>query len=312
LGFEKIVVPVILGPTAVGKTELVLELAREFGYEVISCDSRQIYRFMDVGTAKPSLEQRSKVKHHLIDILEPAQTYSAFAFAQDALRIIRESARSQKKVLICGGTGLYFYILSGGADALDEADLEYRALLQKQAGESGAAALHEKLREVDPQTASRIHPNDLQRLLRALDIFHRSGHSISSLQKKNSPPRDIDFRTVVVNRPREILYKRINERVDMMIEQGLWEEFGSLRERGYGETSPGMVCVGYRELFDVERGVSGLNSAAALIKQNSRRYAKRQMTWFRNKTEAAHIEISDDDNSQFYKWFRDFESVHSY
>jgi tRNA dimethylallyltransferase len=299
---EKIVVPVILGPTAVGKTELVLELAQKFGYEVISCDSRQIYRFMDVGTAKPSLEQRSGVKHHLIDILEPTQAYSAFAFAQDALSIIRESARLGKKVLICGGTGLYFYILSGGADALDEADLEYRALLQKQAGESGAPALHEKLREVDPQTASRIHPNDLQRLLRALDIFHRSGHSISALQKKKNPPQDIDFRTVVINRSREILYERINRRVDTMIEQGLWEEFRSLRDRKYSEASPGMVCVGYRELFDVERGISGLREAAALIKQNSRRYAKRQMTWFRNKTEAAHIEISDEDSSQLYRW----------
>jgi len=300
---EKIVVPVILGPTAVGKTKLVLDLAREFGYEVISCDSRQIYRFMDVGTAKPTLEERDSVKHHLIDILEPAQTYSAFAFARDALSIIRESARFGKKVLICGGTGLYFYILSGGTEALSEADLEYRALLQKQAGESGAPALHEKLKVVDPQTASKIHPNDLQRLLRALDIFHRSGHSISSLHKKKSPPHDIDFRTVVINRQRDILYKRINERVDTMIEQGLMEEFRSLRERGYGETSPGMVCVGYRELFHFERGESGLKEASDLIKQNSRRYAKRQMTWFRNKTEAQHIEIVDEDNSRLYRWF---------
>jgi len=304
----KIVVPVILGPTAVGKTEIVLDLARRHGYEVISCDSRQIYRFMDVGTAKPSLEQRSGVKHHLIDILEPPQTYSAFAFAQDALSIIRESARLGKKILICGGTGLYFYILSGGADALDEADLEYRALLQREAGESGAPALHEKLRVVDPQAASKIHPNDLQRLLRALDIFHRSGHPISSLQKKKNLPQDIDFRTVVINRPREILYKRINERVDTMIEQGLVEEFRSLRERGYGETSPGMVCVGYRELFNFERGESGLKEASDLIKQNSRRYAKRQMTWFRNKTEAQHIEISDEGSSQLYKWFHSFAS----
>jgi len=308
LGFEKTVVPVILGPTAVGKTDLVLDLALKFGYEVISCDSRQIYRYMDIGTAKPSLEQRSAVKHHLIDILEPAQTYSAFAFAQDALNIIRESARLGKKVLICGGTGLYFYILSGGADALSEADLEYRALLQREAGESGAPALHRKLEEVDPQAASKIHPNDLQRLLRALDIFHRSGSPISSLHKKKSPPQDIDFCTVVINRPREILYKRINERVDAMIEQGLMEEFRSLRERGYGETSPGMVCVGYRELFHAERGTGGLKDAAALIKQNSRRYAKRQMTWFRNKTEARHIEISDEDSSQLYKWFQSFAS----
>ncbi|MCL2689764.1 MAG: tRNA (adenosine(37)-N6)-dimethylallyltransferase MiaA [Chitinispirillia bacterium] len=303
----KFVVPVILGPTAVGKTELVLDFAQKFGYEIISCDSRQIYRFMDVGTAKPSLGERGGVKHHLIDILEPSQTYSAFAFAQDALKIIRESARSQKKVLICGGTGLYFYILSGGADALSEADLEYRASLQSMAGESGAPALHEKLKVVDPQAASKIHPNDLQRLLRALDIFHRSGHSISSLQKKKSPSQDIDFRPVVINRPREILYERINRRVDMMIEQGLLEEFRSLRKRGYGETSPGMVCVGYRELFHLERGESSLKETADLIKQNSRRYAKRQMTWFRNKTEAVHIEISDEDNSQFYKWFRSLQ-----
>ncbi|MDR0305875.1 MAG: tRNA (adenosine(37)-N6)-dimethylallyltransferase MiaA [Chitinispirillales bacterium] len=306
---EKIVVPVILGPTAVGKTDLALAAAERFGYEVISCDSRQIYRFMDVGTAKPTLEQRGRVHHWLIDILEPSQAYSAFAFASDALKIIRESAVRKKKVLICGGTGLYFYILSNGARALDEADAQVRTRLLEEAKVSGAPSLHERLKKVDPQTASRIHPNDLQRLLRALDIFSRSGQSVSALQKERlSPPQDIDFRTIVISRPREILYERINRRVDMMIGQGLREEFLSLRARGYTEMSPGMVCVGYREFFDVERGECGLTCASNLIKQNSRRYAKRQMTWLRNKTGAQHfIDLSDEDDSRLYRWFERLE-----
>jgi tRNA dimethylallyltransferase len=290
----KITVPVILGPTAAGKTDIALTLAGKYGYEVLSCDSRQIYRFMDIGTAKPSAAEMDGIKHWLIDILEPSAPYSAFAFAADALRIIREAHKFGKKILICGGTGLYYHILAnGGSDGrLDEADLELRSELEEEARLRGAGVLHERLQAVDPPAASKIHPNDLQRILRALDIYYRKGRPLSSLQGEGSPPEDIEFRTVVVERPREVIYERINQRVDTMFERGLWDEFRALRGMGYTETDPGMVCVGYRELFAVERGEAGIDQAAELIKRNTRRYAKRQMTWFRNKLgDAVRVDV---------------------
>ncbi len=300
---EKIIVPVILGPTAVGKTSFVLRAAEAFGYEVVSCDSRQVYRHMDVGTAKPSLAERERVKHWMIDILEPTEPYSAFAFADDALRIIRDARESGKKILICGGTGLYYYIMLEGADRLDEADMELRGRLQAEADERGAARMHERLAEVDPEAASKIHPNNLRRVLRALDIFYRKGVPLSVLQKEGRQPEDVDFRAVVINRPRDVLYGRINRRVDEMIEAGLWEEFLRLRAMGYDERCPGMVCVGYRELFGVERGEVGIDMAVELIKRNTRHYAKRQMTWFRNKTKCGSVDVTDEYGDFLMDWF---------
>jgi tRNA dimethylallyltransferase len=301
---EKIIVPVILGPTAVGKTGFALRVAAEFGYEIISCDSRQIYRRMDIGTAKPSLEERGRVKPHLIDILDPSDPYSAFAFAEDALRVIREPRGFGKKKLICGGTGLYLHILRNGGAPLDGADIGLRGRLQEEAAEFGAAALHERLKAADPAAAAKIHPNDLQRVLRALDVLYRRGRPPSSLQgEAGNPPEDIDFRVAVISRPRDVLYGRINGRVDAMIERGLWDEFISLREAGYGAKSPGMICVGYKELFDVESGKIDIARAAELIKQNTRRYAKRQMTWFRNKVEGAlFLDAADEDGDFLCEW----------
>jgi tRNA dimethylallyltransferase len=300
---EKTVVPVILGPTAVGKTSFVLRAAEAFGYEVVSCDSRQVYRRMDIGTAKPSPLERERVKHWMIDILEPDEPYSAFAFAAGALKIIREARGSGKKILICGGTGLYYYVMLEGADRLDEADSELRRKLQEEAGEHGAALMHERLAAVDPEAASKIHPNNLQRILRALDIFYRKGVPLSVLQKEGRQPEDIDFRAVAISRPRDVLYDRINRRVDAMMGAGLWEEFESLRAMGYGERAPGMVCVGYRELFGVERGEVGIDRAVELIKQNTRHYAKRQMTWFRNKTKCESIDAADENGDFLMDWF---------
>ncbi|MDR0330664.1 MAG: tRNA (adenosine(37)-N6)-dimethylallyltransferase MiaA [Chitinispirillales bacterium] len=300
---EKIIVPVILGPTAAGKTSFVLRAAEEFGYEVVSCDSRQIYRHMDVGTAKPTARERERVRHWLIDVLDPSEAYSAFAFAEDALRIIREARGRGKKILICGGAGLYFYILRGGARRLPGADLGLRESLLDEARGRGAGALHERLRGVDPVGASNIHPNDLQRVLRALDVFYRRGRPLSSLQEERGLPQDVDFRVVAISRPRDVLYDRINRRVDAMAAEGLWGEFLRLRGMGYGERSPGMACVGYRELFAVERGEAGMARAVELIKRNSRRYAKRQMTWFRNKARCEHICAADEGGDFLIDWF---------
>jgi len=300
---EKITVPVILGPTSVGKTSFVLRAAEALGYEVVSCDSRQVYRHMDIGTAKPSPLERERVKHWMIDILEPSEPYSAFAFAAEALRIIREARELGKKILICGGTGLYYYVTLEGSCGLDEADSELRERLQAEADERGAVWMHGRLAEADPEAASKIHPNNLRRVLRALDIFYRKGAPMSSLQKERRRPEDVDFRAVVINRPRDALYGRIDRRVDAMVEAGLREEFLRLRAMGYGERSPGMVCVGYRELFAVERGEIGFDRAAELIKRNTRRYAKRQMTWFRNKTKCENIDVTDESGDFLMDWF---------
>jgi len=244
---EKITIPVILGPTAVGKTELVLRAAEAFGYEVVSCDSRQVYRGMDVGTAKPTAAERARVGHWLIDILDPSEAYSAFAFADDALRAIRSLREKGKKILICGGAGLYYHILVNGTAPL-------------------------------------------------------SGEDSVPVREARNPPEDMMFRTVVLNRPRDLLYDRINRRVDAMFGQGLWEEFLALRRAGYAESSPGMVCLGYRELFAVERGEVELSRAIELIKQNTRHYAKRQLTWFRNKTGAEWINIVDEKPNLLNEW----------
>jgi tRNA dimethylallyltransferase len=280
----------------VGKTGFAARVAEEFGYEVLSCDSRQIYRYMDIGTAKPSAEETGRARHWLIDILDPSESYSAYAFAEDALGVIRAARGRGKKILICGGTGLYYYILASGAGAgsLDGADSELRGGLEEEARLHGNAALYERLKAADPLAAARIHPNDLQRLARALEISLRKGRPLSSLQEAALPPEDIEFRTVILSRPREILYDRINRRVDAMFERGLREEFLALRGMGYTERSPGMVCVGYRELFGVERGDIDLRQAAELVKRNTRRYAKRQGTWFRNKAQGERVEVTDE------------------
>ncbi|MDG5815601.1 tRNA (adenosine(37)-N6)-dimethylallyltransferase MiaA [Chitinispirillales bacterium ANBcel5] len=281
---EKIIIPVIMGPTAVGKTELALQLASDYDYEIISCDSRQIYRHMDIGTAKVSCKEREGVRHWLIDVLNPDQAYSAYSFAKDALAIMRSRKKLGKKTLICGGTGLYFYTLTHGMGAVIDADSEIRAKLQLKASRQGEKVLHEELKSVDPISADRLHPNDLQRIIRALEVYYHTGKPLSLLQEKNTPPSDVEFRLFIVTRPRDVLYERINRRVREMINAGLYEEFRLLCALGYDEKSPGMQCVGYKELFDVQKGNITLKEAIEKISQNSRRYAKRQRTWFRNKT----------------------------
>ncbi len=287
---KKITVPVILGPTAVGKTQLALELAARFGYEIISCDSRQIYRHMDIGTAKPGTDQLDNVVHWFVNIINPDQSYSAHHFAQKALKIIREKDSCGKKVLICGGTGLYFYTLSRGIGVREESDTQIRTGLQQRVATEGAQALYDELSRIDPQSASKLHPNDLQRIIRALEVFYKSGKPLSLLQEISNPPSDIDFVTCIVTCSRDILYHRINLRVDGMMSAGLFDEFRLLQALGFNHNSPGMQCVGYRELFAVQRRELNLSDAIEKIKQNTRNYAKRQFTWFRNKSKGTHLD----------------------
>jgi tRNA dimethylallyltransferase len=276
-----ITVPVLLGPTASGKSAVAMILTGFMPCEIISCDSRQIYRFMNIGTAKPSDEDRRQVPHHLIDIRDPFETYSVSAFVDDALAAIHTCTREGHLPLIVGGTGLYFESLRRGIGPLVDSDPVLRSGLMRRAAEEGSAVLHRELAAVDPEAASSIHNNDVQRIVRALAVFHQTGAKISMLRRKGCSPADLEFRVTVIMPPRALLYERINRRVDKMFRTGLWEEFLALRQCGYDESAPGLHCLGYKELFAVQRGECSLDAAADRIKMNTRRYAKRQITWFR-------------------------------
>jgi tRNA dimethylallyltransferase len=299
--FAKITVPVILGPTAAGKTLTALPIAETGGWEIISCDSRQIYRGMDIGTAKPSRRELGRVRHWLVDILDPSERYSAHQFAGQAGSIIRERASSGKTQLICGGSGLYFESLRRGMSAGTGSDPAVRDALMRRAREEGSAVLHRELLEKDPESAAAIHANDVQRIVRALAVHAETGRKLSALKKKTAAPGEFDFRVAVLLPPRAVLYERINRRVDEMVRQGLWEEFLSLLERGCDELSPGLQCVGYQELFPVKRGACSFAAAVETIKRATRRYAKRQMTWFRSHNRGEIIECPDDDRDALVK-----------
>lgn len=287
-------VPVLLGPTAAGKTALALAVAERSGWEIISCDSRQIYRFMDIGTAKPTQSELARVPHRLIDIIDPDVLYSVHAFVKDATAAIRDLAQKGRVGLVCGGTGLYFEGLRKGIGPQVESDPDVRDFLMASAAREGSAALYAELSEKDPESAAKIHSNDVQRIVRALAVFSQTGTKLSALKAIRTPPADMIFKAAVLLPPREKLYKRIDARVDQMVLAGLWDEFRSLREKGYNEASPGLNCVGYRELFAVERGTCSLGDALEEIKRNSRRYAKRQITWFNSHNAGEIIDHCDD------------------
>lgn len=289
----KIRVPVILGPTAVGKTEISLRLAADFGFEIISCDSRQIYRSMDIGTAKPSGRQMDEVRHWMIGIINPSEYYSAYRFSQEAIRIIRDGAKQDKTMLICGGTGLYFRSLRQGLGPQVGSNIAFREKYKKKVLQEGNQSIFKELEECDPVTAARLHPNDVQRVIRALQVYYETGHPLSALQKEVRPLDDIEFIVIILSLSRDALYDRINNRVDRMISEGLWDEFNSLCKKGYGESDPGMQCVGYKELFEVKNGSGTLFEAVERIKRNTRNYAKRQITWFKHKENGIHVDISD-------------------
>ena len=292
-----VTVPVLLGPTAVGKTAYAVRIADELGLEIVSCDSRQVYKRMDIGTAKPSPGELAAVKHWMVGIVEPSERYSAFRYALDASRIIRERARDGKAVMLCGGSGLYFQALSGGIGPQVAADPDIRRRYTDMAAHVGREAVWERLKAIDPATAFSSHAGNLVRNIRALEVFETMGVPLSELKKQAVPPQDLRFRTIVLTLPRPELYRRINDRVDAMARRGLWDEFQTLRRLGYDRTSPGLGCLGYKELFDVEEKKADLHSAIERIKQNTRHYAKRQLTWLRHQVNGVEIVLSDADAS---------------
>ena len=273
---------VICGPTAVGKTQMALELAEEFpALEVISADSRQIFRYMDIGTAKPTLEERERLPHHFIDVVDPDEEYSAGIFGRDARKKVRNLYAAGRLPVVVGGSGLYIRSLVDGLFQGNVRDPEVKKRLRERADQEGLASLYAELQRVDPPAANRLHPNDLQRILRALEVFYVSGERMSDLHRRNQPETGIQPLFFALDRPRSELYRAIERRVDRMLAGGLLDEVENLRRMGYGRELQSQKTVGYRELHAYLDGEIPFAEAVRLIKRNTRRFAKRQLTWFR-------------------------------
>ncbi|NWK68646.1 tRNA (adenosine(37)-N6)-dimethylallyltransferase MiaA [Bacillus paramycoides] len=286
-------VAVIIGPTAVGKTKLSIDLAKALNGEIISGDSMQIYRTMDIGTAKVTTDEMDGIPHYMIDIKNPEDSFSVAEFQERVRKYIREITERGKLPIIVGGTGLYIQSVLFDYQFTDEAgDAIYREQMEKLALERGVEYVHKKLQEVDPESAERIHANNVRRVIRALEIFHTTGEKMSNQLEKQENELLYDVSLIGLTMDREMLYDRINLRVDLMIEQGLLEEVKGLHERGVRDCQS-IQAIGYKELYDYFENRVSLEEAVSQLKTNSRRYAKRQLTWFRNKMDVAWFDVTD-------------------
>lgn len=277
---------VVLGPTATGKSELGFLLAKAFGGEIINADSMQVYKLMDIGTAKPPPHVRREVPHHMIDLVFPDEPFSAGQYKTLGRRAVEEILSRGHVPLVVGGTGLYIKALIEGLIEGLKGDETIRKALYEEAKRVGSLGLWKRLTEVDPEAARKIHPNDLYRIVRALEIYELVRIPPSQLREAHGF-RERPYETLKIGlfKPKEELHRRIGERVDDMIRQGLVDEVKGLLERGYGPELNSMKAIGYREIIRYLMGEIGLEEAIGLIKLNTRRFAKRQMTWFKRDRE---------------------------
>jgi len=273
---------VIAGPTAVGKTATAIRLAQQLKTEIISADSRQFYNEMSIGTAKPDAEELSQAKHHFINSHSITDNFTVGDFEKEALLLLDELFKTHDQLIMVGGSGLFIQAVTQGFDNLPAANPEIREKLNQEFAEKGIEHLQQKLKEADPDYYNKVDLNNPQRLIRALEVFQATGKSFSSYRKATVNTRPFESIKIVLDLPREGLYDRINRRVDIMIEQGLVEEVHSLLP--YRQLNA-LNTVGYSELFDYFDGKTDLPAAIDLIKQNTRRFAKRQLTWFRKDKE---------------------------
>ena len=276
---------ILAGPTAVGKTAASIRLAKAIGAEIISADSMQVYRHMDIGSAKIRQEEMEGVPHYLIDVLEPEEEFNVVRFQQMAKAAAEEIYAKGKIPLVAGGTGFYIQALLYDIDFTEnDGDTSYRRSLEKTAEEKGGEYLHAILREADPKAAEQIHPHNIKRMIRALEFHHQTGGKISehneAEREKSSP---YDFAYFVLTDERSRLYERIDRRVDMMMEEGLLEEVLYLKERGVKRESTAMQGLGYKELYAYLDGECTLEEAVRIIKRDTRHFAKRQLTWFKRE-----------------------------
>ena len=276
----------LAGPTASGKSAASLAIAERWPVEIIVMDSATIYRDMDIGTAKPSVDERARVPHHLLDIRDPSETYSAASFREDALRLIDDIHRRGRLALICGGTMMYYKVLREGISTLPEAEAPLREQIDREASERGWPAMHAELAAYDPVTAARLAPNDSQRLQRAIEIYRSSGIPMSSWLAKTSSEAQPDHQYVTLSlepSDRSVLHARIAARYRIMMEQGLLQEVARLHAREDLHLGlPSIRCVGYRQLWQHLDGVCGLHTAVEQAIAATRQLAKRQLTWLRS------------------------------
>ena len=287
---------VIVGPTCSGKTLLSLELAKLLDGEIISADSRQFFKLLSIGTAKPSPEELSSVKHHLVDFLDPEADYNVSRFEEDGLRILNEILERKKLPIIVGGSGLYIKAMVDGLFNEIETDGEYRDYLMAIREKFGNEHIYGILKEVDPVSAEKMLPQNWKRVMRALEVFHISGEPIWKFHEKHKRQTDIKFRQIGLNWDRSILYANIDNRVDKMIEAGLVEEVKSILDMGFDKNINSLNTVGYKEIISFLEGEISLDRAVELIKRNTRHYAKRQMTWFRAVDRINWYEIKNNDD----------------
>ncbi len=274
----------ICGPTGIGKTGFAIKLAKRFDGQIIGADSMQIYKYMDIGTAKPDAREIRQVPHHMIDFLEPDDEYDAGQYARQASAVIDALDEKGTLAVVAGGTGLYIRALIFGLFRSAPVCGQTLSRLADQAQEKGGQSLHDRLRECDPKAAKRIHPNDIFRLIRALEVFESTGRAISTEQETHgfSNPK-YDSLTLGLTMDREVLYDRINQRVDIMMNQGLLKEVAGLVEKGYSLGLKSMQSIGYRHMGMFLNQTVDLDEAVRLLKRDTRRYAKRQFTWFRKE-----------------------------
>ncbi len=298
---------VICGPTAVGKTKYAIETALHMDGEVVSCDSMQLYQYMDIGSAKPTAEERRRVKHYLVDEIEPTEAFSAARYQKLAKGAIEEIFAKGKTPVIAGGTGLYLSALLYDMDfSAPPGDTAFRDSLYKEAETYGPAWLHKKLEEADPEAAKRIHPNNIKKVVRAIEAASL-GEKVKDFASDLKLTSDYSARLIGLARDRQQLYDRINQRVDLLMEQGLCDEVKGLMERGLTESDISMKGIGYKEIIGYLEGRYDLAEAVDLVKKNTRHYAKRQLTWFKRYKDMQWFNISEYDSDEscleeIFKW----------
>lgn len=288
---DKIVV--ICGPTAVGKTEFAIKTALDINGEIVSCDSMQLYKYMDIGSAKPTAEERAKVRHYLVDEIDPSGSFSVVKYQSMAKSAITEIIAKGKIPVIAGGTGLYLNSLLYDMDfSTPPRNNDYRESLFREAEEKGPMAIYDKLKIIDPDAASRIHPNNIKKVVRALEAAEY-GDGVKDFATGPVPTKDYESILIGLARNREELYDRINRRVDMLLDEGLVNEVKSLMTMGLDSDDISMKGIGYKEIIGYLNGEYNIDEAVRLIKRNTRHLAKRQMTWFRRYKNMKWFNISD-------------------
>lgn len=273
---------IILGPTAVGKSALALDLAEQLDGEIVNADSQQVYRYLDIGTGKPSMADRERVRHHLIDVVNPDQEFNAAMFRHLASEVIHQIDERERNAIVCGGTGLYLKALTRGLFQGPAQDPEIRRSLEKEIAASGLNSLYRRLAEIDPTVTSTIHRNDRLRTIRAMEVYQLTGKPISQWQNEHSfEDESFDVLKIGLNRERIELYDRINQRSDNMVAAGFLDEVRALEARGYSLDLKSLRSVGYAQMAKVLRGILTIDAALVEMQQETRHLAKRQLTWFR-------------------------------